>query len=112
MYINDFWGLAETRPSYNAEYINMKVQTAVIIIMYVLKCSTPAMDVNVLVHQIRDLKLNQAHAPVHFCGKGLQFNIWMQTGNPDGNWVESTTGLVGEFICVQPLSLSCGGLLL
>lgn len=57
MYINGFSGLEEgMRPSYNAEYINMKVQTAVIIIMYVLKCSTPAMDVNVLVHQIRDLK--------------------------------------------------------
>lgn len=96
MYINDFSGLEEgMKPSYNAEYINMKVQTAVIIIMYVLNCSTPAMDVNVLVHQIRDLKLNQAHALVHFCGKGLQFNIWMQTGNPDGIRVESTTEKLG-----------------
>lgn len=58
MYISDFSGLEEgMRPPCNAEYINMEVQTAVIIILYVLKCSTPAMDVNVLVHQIRDFKI-------------------------------------------------------
>lgn len=48
-------------PSYSAEHINMKLGTAVVM-MYVLKRSTPTVDVNVLVHRIIDLKWSQLHA--------------------------------------------------